>query len=147
MKYPKNRLIRSGLAAAMIAIFTAALAGTAIAQGQAKAQLQAQSHRQAHLDGRVDSVLQRMILEEKAGQLTLFTSDLTTTGPVKELRRFEKFELNPGERRVVTFTLHPSDFSFYDFGMSKVVEPGDFHIFADTDSEDLLRETVRIRAD
>ncbi|SMO63506.1 beta-glucosidase BglX [Fodinibius sediminis] len=33
------------------------------------------------IDARVDSLLDRMTLEEKIGQLTLFTSDLTTTGP------------------------------------------------------------------
>jgi beta-glucosidase len=33
------------------------------------------------IDRRVDSVLQLMTLEEKAGQLTLYTSDLSVTGP------------------------------------------------------------------
>ncbi|SHF43045.1 Glycosyl hydrolase family 3 N terminal domain-containing protein [Fodinibius roseus] len=33
------------------------------------------------IDLKVDSLLNRMTLEEKIGQLTLFTSDLTTTGP------------------------------------------------------------------
>jgi beta-glucosidase len=34
-----------------------------------------------NLDSRVDSVLQLMTLEEKAGQLTLYTSDMSVTGP------------------------------------------------------------------
>lgn len=34
-----------------------------------------------NLDAKVDSLLERMTLKEKVGQLTLFTSDLTTTGP------------------------------------------------------------------
>jgi len=37
--------------------------------------------REAKIDSRVDSLLSRMTLEEKVGQMTLFTSDLTTTGP------------------------------------------------------------------
>lgn len=34
-----------------------------------------------NISAKVDSLLERMTLEEKVGQLTLFTSDLTTTGP------------------------------------------------------------------
>jgi beta-glucosidase len=36
---------------------------------------------ESNIDVKVDSLLQLMTLEEKIGQLTLFTSDLTTTGP------------------------------------------------------------------
>ncbi|HLR25718.1 MAG TPA: hypothetical protein VK112_07600, partial [Fodinibius sp.] len=33
------------------------------------------------IEAKVDSVLNLMTLEEKVGQMTLFTSDLATTGP------------------------------------------------------------------
>ena len=38
-----------------------------------------------NIDGRVDSVLQLMNIEEKAGQLTLYTSDMSVTGPTIRL--------------------------------------------------------------
>lgn len=40
-----------------------------------------QIHTEAEIEAKVDSVLNLMTLEEKIGQMTLFTSDLTTTGP------------------------------------------------------------------
>lgn len=40
-----------------------------------------QNSAQDKMDGKVDSLLNEMTLQEKVGQMTLFTSDLTTTGP------------------------------------------------------------------
>jgi beta-glucosidase len=39
---------------------------------------------------------------------------------------FAKVALEPGERRTVTFTVHPSRLAFYDPTMRFVIEPGDF---------------------
>jgi len=37
--------------------------------------------KEAKIEAKVDSLLNKMTVEEKVGQMTLFTSDLTTTGP------------------------------------------------------------------
>jgi len=62
----------------------------------------------------------------------------SVTRPVKELRGFEKVNLEPGETKTVAFTLTPDDLAMYDVDMNYVVEPGDFKVFVGTNSEDVL---------
>lgn len=59
----------------------------------------------------------------------------SVTRPVKELKRFTRVTLNPGEKRTVTFELPISDLAFYNINMEKVVEPGDFGLWVATDSQ------------
>lgn len=49
--------------------------------------------------------------------------------PVRELRRFEKFTLKPGESRELTFTLVPDDLAFVTAPGRKTVEPGLFSVW------------------
>jgi beta-glucosidase len=49
--------------------------------------------------------------------------------PVRELQGFRKVYLEPGEERVVTFTLGPADLGFFDRDMQWVVEPGAFSVW------------------
>jgi beta-glucosidase len=49
--------------------------------------------------------------------------------PVKQLKRFSKIELNPGETRTVEFTLNDYDLSFIGVENKRIVEPGKFKIF------------------
>ncbi|MCL5027783.1 MAG: glycoside hydrolase family 3 C-terminal domain-containing protein [Bacteroidetes bacterium] len=49
--------------------------------------------------------------------------------PVKQLKRFTKVELNPGETRTVEFTLNDYDLSFIGRENKRIVEPGKFKIF------------------
>ena len=50
----------------------------------------------------------------------------SVTRPVKELKRFERVSLKPGETKQVTFTLPIEELAFWNIDMKKVVEPGDF---------------------
>jgi beta-glucosidase len=52
--------------------------------------------------------------------------------PVKQLKRFTKIELNPGESKTVEFSLNDYDLSFIDRKDKRVVEPGKFKIIVDT---------------
>ena len=54
--------------------------------------------------------------------------------PVKELKRFERVTLAPGESRTVTFELPVSELAFWNFDMEYVVEPGDFRLWVAGDS-------------
>lgn len=54
--------------------------------------------------------------------------------PVKELKRFERITLAPGESRTVTFELPVSELAFWNFDMEYVVEPGDFRLWVAGDS-------------
>ena len=60
------------------------------------------------------------------------------TRPVKELKGFQKINLNPGEAKTVRFKLTSSDLSFYDNSGKKLIEPGDFDVFVGTNSEEVL---------
>ncbi len=54
--------------------------------------------------------------------------------PVKELKRFERVTLAPGELKVVTFELPVEELAFWNMDMEYVVEPGDFRLWVAGDS-------------
>ncbi len=62
-------------------------------------------------------------------QLYLRDDVASVARPVKELRRFARVTLQPGESRTVRFTLGMDDLAFYDQRMDRVVEPGTFTVF------------------
>lgn len=76
----------------------------------------------------------------------LYIRDLvgSVTRPVKELRGFDKVNLQPGETKRVNFTITPDDLAMYDVDMNWVVEPGDFKVFVGRHSEDLLETDFRV---
>lgn len=59
----------------------------------------------------------------------------SVTRPVKELRRFQRVTLAPGERRTLRWSLGLDDFAFHDLSMHRVAEPGAFRVFAGTSSD------------
>lgn len=61
----------------------------------------------------------------------------SVTTPVKQLRGFERIELNPGEKKTVRFTLRPEDLSLWDRSLKPVVEPGEFRVMIGRSSEDI----------
>ena len=48
--------------------------------------------------------------------------------PNKQLKAFEKIELNPGEEQTVNFTLTPDSLSFIGLEMKRIVEAGQFTV-------------------
>lgn len=70
---------------------------------------------------------------ERAGKETveLYTSDLYAsriTPDVRRLRRFEKISLEPGESRLVSFTLSPDDLAYADPEGNMLLEAGEFEV-------------------
>ncbi|APF18717.1 glycoside hydrolase family 3 domain protein [Caldithrix abyssi DSM 13497] len=69
---------------------------------------------------------------ERAGKesVLLYVSDLyrSVTPPVKQLKGFQKIMLQPGEKRVVTFTLTADDLAFVGRDNQWIVEPGVFKV-------------------
>ncbi len=59
------------------------------------------------------------------------------TRPLKELKGFEKIGLEPGESREVSFSLGWEDLAFYNAYNAFRAEPGDFHLFIGTNSEEV----------
>lgn len=62
--------------------------------------------------------------------------------PVKELKAFDKIELEPGESRRVSFTLTKRDFSYYSKVYDRwLVESGEFEILVGSSSRDIRVNT------
>ena len=62
--------------------------------------------------------------------------------PVKELKGFQKIELNPGEEKVVEFNITSNDLKFYDEAIQDwKAEQGKFNIFIGSSSTDIRAKT------
>lgn len=59
----------------------------------------------------------------------------SVTRPVKELKRFTRVTLKPGEKKTVSFELPISELAFWNIDMVKTVEPGDFALWVAPDSQ------------
>ncbi len=68
----------------------------------------------------------------------LYIRDLvgTSTRPVKELKGFQKINLQTGETKTVTFTITEEMLRFYNNELKFVSEAGDFKAFVGTNSRD-----------
>jgi len=66
----------------------------------------------------------------------LYTRDLvgSVVRPVKELKRFERVTLAPGETKHLRFELPVAELAFWNRDMQFVVEPGDFQLWVAGDS-------------
>lgn len=60
----------------------------------------------------------------------------SVTRPVKELKRFARITLQPGEKQTVNFELPIEELAFWNIDMKKVVEPGDFNLWVGGNSRD-----------
>ena len=68
----------------------------------------------------------------------------TVMRPVKELKGFERVELEPGEQKTVTFKLPVEELKVVEQNLQKVLEPGEFEIMVGGSSADLpLVATVK----
>ena len=69
----------------------------------------------------------------------LYVHDMvgSITRPVKELKDFSKIMLQPGESKVVPFTITEETLKFYNSALRFVAEPGDFKMFVGTNSRDV----------
>jgi beta-glucosidase len=77
----------------------------------------------------------------------LYMRDVTAsvTRPVKELKRFEKFFLNPGETKEIKFTLFIDDLKFYNQDLNWAAEPGIFLFGIGGDSNTALNLKVNLK--
>ena len=70
-------------------------------------------------------------------QLYLHDKVSSVTQYVKLLRGFERVHLQPGEKKTLTFTLHPDNLALYDREMKWTVEPGEFDVMVGSSSQDI----------
>jgi beta-glucosidase len=108
-------------------------------------QLSAQSIR---ADGRLTASVEVENVGARAGDevVQLYIRDVASsvTRPVKELKGFERVRLRPTEKRRVTFTLGPEQLGFYNRELRFVVEPGEFKVFAGTNSQEGLEASFTV---
>ena len=88
------------------------------------------------------------VIGKEVVQLYVSDEECTLQRPEKELKKFAKFELEPGEEKEVSFTLSSRDFSYYDGRREMwIAESGDFTIAAGASSRDIrLREKVTLNS-
>lgn len=72
---------------------------------------------------------------KEVAQLYVSQSISSVERPFKELKRFAKFELNPGEEKEISFTIFPKDLMFYDDGWK--IEPGEFILMIGSSSQEI----------
>lgn len=68
----------------------------------------------------------------------------SVTRPEKELKGFEKIELDAGESKTVTFTITPKMLEFTGITMEKVLESGDYTVMVGTSSQDYLETKFKL---
>jgi len=83
-------------------------------------------------DVRGDEVVQLYLCDEIA----------SVSRPIKELKGFKRITLDPGETKVVNFTLTAEKMMMFDEGMNRIVEPGEFRVLIGASSEDIREEGV-----
>lgn len=81
-------------------------------------------------------------------QLYVSDKESTLQRPEKELKKFVKVELNPGEEKTITFKLESRDFSYFDGKRNMwIAESGEYIIFAAASSRDIkLFETINLQS-
>ena len=80
----------------------------------------------------------------------LYVQDVSSSivRPEKELKGFEKIELQPGEERIVTFTLNKRSFAYYNVELKDWhVETGEFNILVGKSSREIvLTESIHVQS-
>ncbi len=76
-------------------------------------------------------------------QLYVHDEEYTITRPVKELKGFARVSLEPGEKKVVTFSVAVEQLGFFGPDLTYIVEPGTFSLYLGTSSAD-IHETVTL---
>ncbi|RXP62749.1 beta-glucosidase [Lutibacter sp. HS1-25] len=69
----------------------------------------------------------------------------SVTRPDKELKAFEKIELNPGEAKTVTFKITPKMLEFTGLQMTKVLEAGDYAVKVGTSSSTYIETAFKLK--
>ncbi len=80
----------------------------------------------------------------EVAQLYLHDQVASVTRPVRELKDFQRVELEPGERRTLEFLLPPEAFAFIGRDMKPRVEPGRFSLWVGRDSDATLRVELEL---
>ncbi len=100
-------------------------------------------------DGSVEATVTVTNTGSTAGTevVQLYLRDLvgSIARPVQELKDFARITLQPGESRVVTFTITADKLKFYNADLVYDCEPGDFEVMVGPDSRNVQRLTFTLQ--
>lgn len=82
---------------------------------------------------------------EEVSQLYIRDLIASPVRPVKELKGFKKFSLQPSESKTIEFTLTDKELGFYDTNGKFLVEPGRFEIMVGTNSMDFIKGEFNLK--
>jgi beta-glucosidase len=82
---------------------------------------------------------------EEVVQLYIRDKVGSITRPVKELKGFSKVMIKKGETKTITFNLTTSDLAFYHPDLKKYWEPGEFIVYAGTNSTETISKAIKIK--
>lgn len=77
---------------------------------------------------------------EEVVQLYLRDEVASVVQPLKQLKKFRKVQLKPGEEQQLTFTLRAGELEIINRKMQKTVEPGEFTVMVGASSADIRLE-------
>jgi len=88
------------------------------------------------------------VLGKEIVQLYVSDKECTLQRPMKELKKFAKVELAPGESKEISFELAKRDFSYFDAKRNRwIAESGEFVISAAASSRDIRQtETINLKS-
>ncbi len=78
----------------------------------------------------------QMYIRDKVGSISR---------PVKELKGFQKIELNPGEEKTVSFEIDEPLLRFYNKELKYISEPGEFDLFIGKNSRDNKKTSFELK--
>jgi beta-glucosidase len=94
------------------------------------------------MDERLEISVELRNTGTRAGEevVQLYIRDLmgSVTRPIKELKGFQKVQLQPGESRTLRFSLEAGDLAFWHKEGGYYAEPGEFRVFVGGNSVDVL---------
>jgi beta-glucosidase len=86
---------------------------------------------------------------ERAGEeiVQLYIRDhvASIVRPVKELKAYQRIQMQPADVQQVTFKISAKDLSFFDANGNTVLEPGKFSIFVGGNSKDVIETTFELK--
>ncbi|MDM0119362.1 beta-glucosidase BglX [Variovorax arabinosiphilus] len=99
--------------------------------------------------GKVEAAVTVKNMGQRAGEtvVQLYIQDVAASvvRPVKELKDFRKVALQPGEEKVVRFTIDESKLKFFNAQLQHVAEPGAFNVQIGLDSQAVKQTSFELR--
>jgi beta-glucosidase len=99
--------------------------------------------------GKIEAAVTVKNMGQRAGEtvVQLYIQDVAASvvRPVKELKDFRKVALQPGEEKVVRFTIDESKLKFFSAQLQHVAEPGAFNVQIGLDSQAVKQASFELR--